>query len=308
MEELSLGNAVNPPSDRTKPVAWEPLGLAIQPHVLAETLNGGQAFRWHAVADGTWEGSWGNHLVALRLQDTDALEWRPITTHTRTADVRRYLRLDDGWRELADNLPWRSDPVLATAMNLFPDLRLLAQPLGETLLAFLCSSTKQIVQIKEMMALLAKRFGSPLTNHFYRLPTWDELASVPQQELRACKLGYRARYIADTAAVLAAQNNWEAELSSLPYPAAKARLIGLPGVGEKIADCVLLFGAGHTEAFPVDTWILKVMQVAYGLEAWKPPQVAQFGRIHFGAMAGLAQQYLFAWARETRLPARRQAR
>jgi N-glycosylase/DNA lyase len=79
---------------------------------------------------------------------------------------------------------------------------------------------------------------------------------------------------------------------------AKARLLELPGVGEKVADCVLLFGAGRLEAFPVDTWVLKALARRYGLDGWKPAQVAQFGRAHFGPLAGLAQQYLFAWERK----------
>ena len=84
----------------------------------------------------------------------------------------------------------------------------------------------------------------------------------------------------------------------MPYPAAKARLLELPGVGEKVADCVLLFGAGKLEAFPVDTWVLKSLARRYGLDDWKPAQVAHFGRTHFGPLAGLAQQYLFAWERK----------
>ena len=80
------------------------------------------------------------------------------------------------------------------------------------------------------------------------------------------------------------------------YP--KARLLELPGVGEKVADCVLLFGAGKLEAFPVDTWVLKSLARRYGLTGWKPAQVAHFGRTHFGPLAGLAQQYLFSLERK----------
>jgi len=71
----------------------------------------------------------------------------------------------------------------------------------------------------------------------------------------------------------------------------------LPGVGAKVADCVLLFGAGKLEAFPVDTWILKAMAKRYDLTGWKPDQITHFGRQHFGPLAGLAQQYLFAYER-----------
>jgi N-glycosylase/DNA lyase len=101
-----------------------------------------------------------------------------------------------------------------------------------------------------------------------------------------------------TARWLIARPGWLEETERLPYAEAKARLLELPGVGEKVADCVLLFGAGRLEAFPVDTWILRAMADRYGLTRWKPAQVAQFGRVHFGPLAGLAQQYLFAYERQ----------
>ena len=110
-------------------------------------------------------------------------------------------------------------------------------------------------------------------------------------------LGFRARYIHQTAQFIVAHPGWLEETEQLPYPQAKERLCSLPGVGEKVADCVLLFGAGRMEAFPVDVWIIKSMALRYGLEGWKPAQIAHFGRTHFGPFAGLAQQYLFAWER-----------
>jgi N-glycosylase/DNA lyase len=138
---------------------------------------------------------------------------------------------------------------------------------------------------------------------FHRLPTWTELAAVSESELRACSLGFRARHVAAIARFLAENPGWLEATEHAPYSEAKASLITLQGVGEKVADCVLLFGAGKLEAFPVDVWILKTMERRYGLDGWKPAQVAQFGRAHFGPLAGLAQQYLFAWERaESRRP------
>jgi N-glycosylase/DNA lyase len=214
----------------------------------------------------------------------------------------RYLGLDRDWAALTDALPWRSDAHLAQCISVYPGLRILRQPFGETLLGFLCSATKQIVQIKQMCALLAVRHGKPLCervqgNAFHQMPTWDELADIPEKQLRACLLGFRAKYIHGTAKFLTRHPGWLQETENLPYPEAKARLMELPGVGEKVADCVLLFGAGKLEAFPVDTWVLKSLARRYGLDGWKPAQVAHFGRTHFGPLAGLAQQYLFAWER-----------
>ena len=289
---------------------WRPLpGAPITPAVLAETLDGGQAFRWHRESDGIWLGIFDRHVVRLSLSPTGELLWsapKSLAAATPTA-LARYLDLNRDPRALADTLPWRSDAHLAQCIAAFPGLRILRQSFGETLLGFLCSATKQIVQIKQMIALLAQRHGAPLLpslnsqrstlNSVHRLPTWPELARIPEHDLRACLLGFRARYISETAQFLAAHPGWLEETESLPYTAAKERLCSLPGVGEKVADCVLLFGAGKLEAFPVDTWIIKTMSDRYGLHGWKPSQIAHFGRVHFGPLAGLAQQYLFAYER-----------
>ncbi len=301
--------------------AWAP-----SPAVLAETLDGGQAFRWHREAmpsalrslgeagprgenivggmpspRSIWTGVWSDHIAHLRFSG-DRLEWRaPSTLQPRVAAALPiYLGLDRDWPALADSLPWRSDAHLARCLAAYPGLRILRQPFGETLLGFLCSATKQIVQIKQMLGLLAERHGTPLPFPpcpLHRLPTWTELAAISEAELRLCQLGFRARFIHDTAQFLATRPGWLDETEQLPYAAAKARLLELPGVGEKIADCVLLFGACKLEAFPVDTWVLKSLACRYGLDGWKPAQVAQFGRAHFGPLAGLAQQFLFAWER-----------
>ncbi|MFM1850518.1 MAG: hypothetical protein RIS54_202 [Verrucomicrobiota bacterium] len=281
---------------------WTPLGVPLNPHVLAETLDGGQAFRWRVDPNGTWTGQWADQVAQLRLESDGTLVGRVPSGSTAGLEaLRAYLRLDTDFAALADQLPWRTDAHLAACLAAFPGLRLPRQPFGETLLCFLCSATKQIVQIKQMVALLAEKHGAPLPHADtgrHQLPTWAELAQIPEAALRGCLLGFRARYIKGTAAYLAARPGWLEETEHLPYPAAKARLMDLPGVGEKVADCVLLFGAGQLEAFPVDTWILKALARRYGLNGWTPAQVAQFGRAHFGNLAGLAQQYLFAWERD----------
>lgn len=289
---------------------WKPLaGWNPSPAVLAETVDGGQAFRWQREGE-IWTGCWGHSVAQLQI-NAGVLAWRsPVASGGDLVPaLTRYLAFDQDWSALTDSLPWRSDPHLAQCIAAFPGLRILRQPFGETLLGFLCSATKQIVQIKQMVALLAERHGLPgdlpgqtpagqLARTVHRLPTWPELALIPEPDLRACLLGFRARYISATAKFLATRPGWLNETEHLPYAAAKARLLELPGVGEKVADCVLLFGAGKLEAFPVDTWVLKSLARRYGLEDWKPAQVAHFGRTHFGPLAGLAQQYLFSWERK----------
>lgn len=281
---------------------WQPLaGIpALSAEVFAEIIDGGQAFRWRQQPDGTWLGVWADVVCRLRLSATAHVEWRapaPLAIRAAAA-LPAYFNVTD-YAALIDSLPWRSDTHLSACLETFPGLRILRQPFGETLLCFLCSATKQIVQIKQMVALLAEHHGAPLAPGVSRLPSWAELAQIPESSLRACLLGFRARYISQTAHFLAARPGWLEETEHLPYAAAKSRLLELPGVGEKVADCVLLFGAGKLEAFPVDTWILQSLANRYDLTGWKPAQLAQFGRAHFGPLAGLAQQYLFSYERRS---------
>jgi N-glycosylase/DNA lyase len=263
---------------------------------LAETLDGGQCFRWQRTEDGRWCGVSGTVAAELR-ESSNAVEARLLAGSAE--DLATHLGAKVDWLALVDALPWRSDAHLARCVTAFPGLRILRQPFGEALLCFLCSATKQITQIKQIVALLAERFGCELAPGLHALPTWSELAGVDEAELRRCRLGFRARHIAAIARRFAAEPGWLEDTAALPYPAAKARLLELPGVGEKIADCVLLFGAGCLEAFPVDVWILRAMERHYGLAGWNAAQIAHFGRVHFGELAGLAQQFLFAWERAT---------
>jgi len=308
---------------------WQPL-VRVPPlsaNVLAETLDGGQAFRWRREPDDAWTGVWADGVARVRPTTAGSLEWSaPTSVASRVAmALPRYFAADQDFATLADSLPWRSDAHLARCLAEFRGLRILRQPFGETLLGFLCSATKQIVQIKQMLALLAERhgaeicragspnpavfapspatagFGAPALQPLHRLPTWPELAAIPEADLRACQLGFRAKFIHQTAQFVAAHPGWLEETETLSYADAKARLCSLPGVGEKIADCVLLFGAGRLEAFPVDTWILQALARRYGLTGSRPAQLAQFGRAHFGPLAGLAQQYLFAYERRVAL-------
>jgi N-glycosylase/DNA lyase len=268
--------------------------------MLAEVLDGGQAFRWVRTQDGLWQGVWSDCVVRLKPVEDGGLAWSAPQNLVEAVAQKLppYLAATVNFARLADSLPWRSDPHLARCLAAFRGLRLLRQPLGETLLCFLCSATKQIVQIKQMVELLARRHGREIVSGIHRLPTWVELATVSEEDLRVSLLGFRARYVKQTAQFLAERADWLDQIEQLPYLEAKRRLRELPGVGEKVADCVLLFGAGQFEAFPVDVWIIKAMEARYGLEGWTPQQIANFGRVHFGPHAGLAQQYLFAFERK----------
>jgi len=267
---------------------------------LKETLLGGQAFRWVQKED-FFEGRWATQVVRLRLVE-EALYLASCESDARAALDQYFARATD-FAGMTDALPWRSDPIMKTAVEAFNGLRILRQPLGETLFCFLCSSTKQIPQIKAICEAVASDMGPKLSDGSHALPDWLTIADAGEARLRTAKLGYRARYIHATACFLAEHPEWLMQIESAPTEQARERLLELPGVGRKIADCVLLFGAGRMDAFPIDTWVEKILTRAYGLEGWNLPQLQTFARTHFGPNAGYAQQYLFAAARAGYIPA-----
>ena len=212
-----------------------PSAVLFTPALLDELLDGGQAFRWRALPDATFEGQWSSHHVRVRPAADDASLLFSAPLHAdraaTAAALHAYLA---GPAADTDALPWRSDPHLAACLAAFPGLGILRQPFGETLLGFVCSATKQIVQIKQMMELLSERHGNLLPHGRHSLPTWEKLATVSELELRACSLGFRARHVAGIATFLAQHPGWLDAAERAPYPEAKVLLLSLPGVGEKM--------------------------------------------------------------------------
>ena len=264
---------------------------------LEETLLGGQSFSWTATTESSWKGVIGKSVVELRLSE-EKLEWRTGEKFSFTEKkLRDYLWLDPSFADAVNSLPWRSDPVLERCMNALPGLRILRQPMDEVLLVFLLSSVKSIPQIKEMKELVARKYGEPLELDLWSFPGWEKLAKIPEAELRGMKMGYRAKYVIGVAHQIAKNPSMLRDVVEQPYEEAKAKLLKLPGVGPKVADCCLLFGASRTNAFPIDTWISKTLEMRYDLRGWSNNQQTHFAFKHYGKHAGLAQQYLFSGER-----------
>ena len=263
-----------------------------------ETFDGGQSFAWDRHSDYI-EGRFLSSIFRLRLENNHIIFSIPKTANLETEErtLAHYLAIDSDFEAMRDSLPWRSDSILKQAIDAYPYLRILRQPLSETLLGFLCSSTKQIPQIKQIHRLSAESYGKPIIASYKSMPDWDGLAKLEENQLRNLKLGYRASYIKKSADFLKENPGYLRELPSLKTERVKEKLMQLPGVGEKIADCVLLFGLGRMESFPIDTWIEKILIRFYQLEGYSKKQLQQFAISHFGTSAGYAQQFLFSAAR-----------
>ncbi len=295
-------------------------------------LNSGQAFAWFQRHDG-WIGTIKETAFALRQAEgrlffhatfASALHASRPTPH---ALLRHYLALDEDHEKIRRSLP--QDPFLQTAMQFGAGLRILRQDPWECLAGFILSSTKQIVHIQQIWRKMSARWGIPLriqnaecrmqniklkteaalahgisdsapgTLIIHSFPEPDKIAALSEKDLRACGMGFRAPYMLQAAQAIADGRLNLASLRDLPTAEARIRLMQLHGVGGKIADCALLFSLGKTEAFPVDTWILKVLRKIYfrNKRRVKPAQLRSFATSHFGPHGGLAQQFLFHYAR-----------
>ena len=258
---------------------------------LATTLTSGQAFRWREV-DGTWENIIAGRWVRLGVKDK--------ILHAHTAKPQKdwqwrtdYLQLEVNLKKILATFP-KDDPHLAAAKKTCRGLRLLKQDPWETLAGFICSSNKQIVQIQQIIGELCERYGEPVHANWKAFPTAERLASVTEPDLRDCRMGYRAKYLHATATMIAANQIDLPAIVRLNYESAKAELQCLPGIGPKVADCILLFAYAHPQAFPLDTWIIKALhQLYFPRRAPKPKRLQAFIKKHFAPYHGYAQQYLF---------------
>jgi len=262
---------------------------------LAATLDSGQVFRWERMGE-AWEGVLGGDWFRIACH-AGHLEVLAATPHPDWDRLRDFLAVDDDLTSICGAFP-REAPMEA-AVTACRGLRLLRQDPWECLASFLLSSTKQIVQIRQCVDLLCRRFGDPVPVPSgrplaHRFPEPERLARAGESALRECKLGFRARYLAGTARLVSGGGFDLDSLRLRSTAEAREALMSLPGVGRKIADCVLLFAYRRQDAFPVDVWILRALQGLY-FPKRRPRRrtLMRFVETHFGPFAGYAQQYLF---------------
>src|SRR6266513_2714713 len=214
--------------------------------------------------------------------------------------VARYFALDHPLAEICDSFP--KDPVMNAARKFCHGLRIIRQPKWECLATFICSSMKQVAHIRQISLALRKRFGEQrrIGNQLvYSFPAAERLAQASEKELLECKLGYRAKNLRATARLV---SSGQADLEAWPALSdveLRKQLCALPGVGAKVANCVMLFAYERLRAFPIDVWIERVLTEKYFPRTKKvtAQRLREFCETYFGEHGGYAQQYLFHHAR-----------
>jgi N-glycosylase/DNA lyase len=270
---------------------------------LYDTVESGQTYLWQR-ADGEMyggeraPGEWystivGGEVVRVRSRN-GTLEW--ASTTDAEALVRRLLRLDDDLDAIVAAAP--DDPLLRAAYDAHRGLRLVADPAFGTLVSFICSAQMRVSRIHGMVSTLAREYGTPTAfggETYHAFPTPDQLASATEAELRDLGLGYRAPYVVRTAEMVANGEAHPEEARELEYEDAREYLTQFVGVGEKVADCILLFSLGFDEAVPLDTWIRSAIEEHYpDCDRGSYSATSRAIRERFGGeYAGYTQTYVF---------------
>lgn len=279
---------------------------------LAASIEG-QAFRWRRDGD-WWAGVLGGNAVRLRVPRQGGppqleAESDPQHPEALASLLRDYLDLDTDVDAVRAALAV-AEPVLVEALAASAGLRLLRQDPWETLVAFILSQNSNIPRIQQNIEDLSVLAGSRFEARgrtFYAFPSPHALSRLSEETLRLLRLGYRAPSVLAAAQRVAGGRLDLEVLQRSPYAEARAALVALPGVGPKVADCVLAYGLGHREAFPVDTWVEKaVLRLWPGEVQGSRERLAAWGRARFGSRAAYAQQVLF-YAERRRALGRRTA-
>ncbi len=268
---------------------------------LAATIESGQVFRYsHSSSDDFYHVVAGDTIVKVR-QRGNQIE---CECSSRSFDVKKFLGLNHDYGRIIRSIS--KDGKIAAAIRRHYGLRLIGQEPWECTASFIISAFSNIPRIRKCLNNVAEAFGSRISlGGFaaFSFPKPQQISSFPK--LRKCGLGYRAKYLFETARIFVAnpERYSRQQLRKLGYAAAKERLTELPGVGGKVADCVLLFSCGFYEAFPVDVWVMRTMQKLYGNKITAAAKranekaVGGFARGYFGKYAGYAQQFLYHYAR-----------
>ena len=257
---------------------------------LEVTLHSGQVFHWLPHGNG-FVGAIGDHAAYVEQTDKGLL-----AAADQTELVSRYFALDHALDSIIATFP--RDITMNEAIEFSKGMRIIRQPIWECLATFITSALKQVSHIRAISLALRQRFGR--TVHHGRLetksyPRPEVLANASLDALLDCKLGFRAKNLLASAKMVASGEIDLEALGERPTAEIRYELCRLPGVGEKIANCVLLFAYERLEAFPIDVWIARTLRERYFAKrpTIRLTELQAFAAEYFGAYAGYAQQYLF---------------
>lgn len=268
---------------------------------LAHIFECGQCFRWHKNEDNSYTGV--TYFGVMRVQkEEDRLvidgEFLSDDEQTIQKQIVDYFDLNTDYSKIKIILE-KDDKNMKQAIGFGYGIRILNQDPWEMLISYIISAANNIPRISHTIENISWAYGKKVTfegENYYLFPTPAELSEATISDLRSLNLGFRDKYVYEaTQLILEGKINLK-EIQKMEYGSAKRELMRISGVGEKVADCILLFSMKKKEAFPVDTWIKKVMSELYQ-ESQNVKKIALFAEEKFGKYGGIAQQYLFYYRR-----------
>ena len=278
---------------------------------LAMTLDSGQVFHWNKIDNG-FCGTIGETALYVEQRENSLRvmveDGAPATPGSRELAppvaelVKCYFALDHPLAEICRSFP--DDCVMKAAQDFCRGLRVIRQPKWECLATFITSSMKQVAHIRQISHALRERYGAAKNVgdlEMQAFPTPERLAATSESELRKCALGYRAKNLLATAQLVASGEVDLEKWGALSDVDLRRNLCALPGVGAKVANCVMLFAYERLRAFPIDVWIARTLKEKYFAGKRNPTEakLRAFAESYFGENGGYAQQYLFHHARKT---------
>lgn len=276
--------------------------LKVQCFNLKYTLECGQCFRWNKVDENVYIGVIKDRVLKVG-QNGDTLVIKSSNYDNLKAVITDYFDLDEDY-SLTEERISKIDENVKTAVNNTSGIRILNQNFFETLISYIISANNNIARISKSVDLISQKYGKKIVfenNDYYLFPSAQELKNVTEDDFKKCGVGFRARYLKHAVEdVLNNKINLD-EILLLNTNQAKEKLMNIMGVGQKVADCILLFSLKKREVFPIDVWVERVMTNLYFKDygrALKKKEILDYARNNFKEDAGIVQQHLFYNVRE----------
>lgn len=267
----------------------------------AHIFECGQCFRWNKEKDGSYIGVFKNNVIKVEKKENNVI-FKGICEKDIKEICIDYFSLNENYEKIKQDLS-KIDDNLKTSIKFGDGIRILHQDLWETIISFIISANNNIPRIKKIIERISEKYGKKIVfenKEYYTFPTPEELSKASVEDLRNIGLGFRDVRVYETTRKI---YNGEIDLENLEkeknIEKIEETLLTLPGIGPKVADCIMLFALKKYQVFPIDVWVRRVISELYfDNKEQKPQKIKEFARNYYGNKAGLAQQYLFYWRRE----------